>query len=41
MLQQLKQKISCLVYDMIPKVHNLPEVIYIRWLDREFFIRKI
>lgn len=25
---------------MIPKIHNLPEVIYIRWLDNEYFILK-
>lgn len=25
---------------LIPKIHNLPQVIYIRWLDRDWYIKK-
>lgn len=25
---------------LIPSIHNLPQVIYIRWIDRDWYIRK-
>ena len=26
---------------LIPSIHNLPEVIYIRWMDRDWYIEKL
>ena len=32
--------LKILVNKIIPSVHNLPQVIYIRWMDRDWYIRK-
>ena len=33
--------LKILVNKIIPSIHNLPQVIYIRWMDRDWYIRKI
>ncbi len=25
---------------LVPNIHNLPQVVYIRWLDRDWYIKK-
>ena len=35
-MTKLKRRISFI----IPIIHNLPQVIYISWLDNEYFIPK-
>ena len=25
---------------LVPSIHNLPQVIYIRWMDMDWYIRK-
>ena len=35
-MSKLKKKISFI----IPRIYNLPQVIFIRWLDNEYFIPK-
>ena len=32
--------LKILVNKIIPSIHNLPQVIYIRWMDRDWYIRK-
>ena len=32
--------LKILVNKIIPSVHNLPQVIYIGWMDRDWYIRK-
>lgn len=34
------KKLKILVSNLIPKVYNLPQVIYVNWLGYEWFIRK-
>ena len=26
---------------LVPRIHNLPQVIYIRWMDRDWYIKKV
>lgn len=37
----MKHKIQIMMINIIPKIHNLPQVIYIRWLWHEWIIRKL
>ena len=34
------KKIKYWMIKIIPSVHNLPQVIYIRWMDRDWYITK-
>lgn len=34
------RKLKIWIGRLIPKIHNLPEVIYINWLGYEWFIEK-
>lgn len=34
------RKLKILAGKLIPKVHNLPQVIYINWFGYEWFIKK-
>lgn len=34
------EKIKTWINKMIPRIHNLPQIIYINWMDYEWFIRK-
>ena len=36
MIKELKMLMS----KLIPNIHNLPQVIYIRWLNRDWYIKK-
>ena len=36
----MKQKIKLFLCDITPRIHNLPQVIYIRWLGYEWIIPK-
>ena len=33
-------ELKIFLYGLIPSVHNLQQVIYIRWMDRDWYIRK-
>lgn len=33
-------ELKIFLYRLIPNVHNLQQVIYIRWMDRDWYIRK-
>ena len=33
-------KLKTMINKIIPKVHNLPQVIYVRWMDKDWFIKK-
>lgn len=34
-------KMKNLLWKLMPRIYNLPEVIYVRWLDFEWIIRKV
>lgn len=34
------ERIKYWMIKIIPSIHNLPQVIYIRWMDRDWYIRK-
>ena len=34
------KELKILLYKLIPSIHDLPQVIYIRWLDRDWYIKK-
>lgn len=36
----MRQKIKNMLWEIKPRIHNLPKVIYIQWLGYEWFIRK-
>ena len=36
----MKNKVMMFWNKIIPSIHNLPQVIYIRWMNREWYIRK-
>lgn len=36
----MKQKIKNMLWGIKPHIHNLPKLIYIKWLGYEWFIRK-
>ena len=36
----MKNKVMMFWNKIIPSIHNLPQVIYIRWMDRDWYIRK-
>lgn len=40
MFRELKRSIERGLFYIIPRVYNLPECFYIRWLDNEYIIRK-
>lgn len=35
------QRVKEIIAYNIPRIYNLPDVFYIRWRDKEFFIRKV
>ena len=37
----LIRRIQKVLWNVVPHIHNLPQVIYINWLDYEWFIKKI
>lgn len=39
-MDKFKRKLERLLWYIIPRIDNLPDVIYIRWLNRELFISK-
>jgi len=36
----MKSKIRILLWNIVPHIHNLPQVFYIRWLGYEWIIQK-
>ena len=39
----IKRKIKWIIYKLdglVPKIHNLPDVVYIKWMGEEFIIKK-
>lgn len=39
----IKKKIKWIIYKLdrfVPKIHNLPDVVYIKWMGEEFIIKK-
>lgn len=34
------KNLNLLLSKLTPSIHNLPQVIYIRWMDRDWFIKK-
>lgn len=34
------KRIKYWIIKIVPSIHNLPQVIYIRWMDRDWYIRK-
>lgn len=34
------KNIKLIMSKLIPRIHNLPQVIYIRWLDSDWYIKK-
>ena len=32
--------LKILLSKLLPSIHNLPQVIYIRWFDRDWYIKK-
>ena len=36
----MKYKVIMVLNKIIPSIHNLPQVIYIRWLNRDWYIRQ-
>ena len=33
-------KLNSFIFFITPHIHNLPQVIYIKWMNREYFIPK-
>lgn len=33
-------KLKEIIIMIIPQIHNLPDVVYIRWMNRDYFIDK-
>lgn len=33
-------KVKLIFYKFVPTIHDLPQVIFIRWMDHEWFIKK-
>lgn len=39
----IKRKIKWVIYKLdglVPKIHDLPDIVYIKWMSEEFFIKK-
>lgn len=39
----IKRKIKWIIYKLdrfVPKIHDLPDVVYIKWMGEEFIIKK-
>ena len=39
----IKRKIKWIIYKLdglVPKIHNFPDVVYIKWMGEEFIIKK-
>lgn len=36
-----KEKLKILLYKLKPKIYNLPEIYFVKWLDYEFYIKKL
>lgn len=34
------KKLKVLLNKLLPSIYNLPQVIYVRWLDRDWYIKK-
>lgn len=34
------KKIKWIINGLIPKIHDLPDVVYIKWMGEEFIIKK-
>lgn len=34
------RRIKYWIEKIIPKIHNLPQVIYVRWMGRDWYIKK-
>lgn len=34
------KKVQMLLMKVTPRIYDLPQVIYIRWLDRDWYIKK-
>ena len=39
-MENIIKEIRFLVGKLIPSVHNLRDVIYVRWIDRDWYIKK-
>ncbi len=39
-MEKIIKDIKLLIGRSIPSIHNLPQVVYIRWMDRDWYIRK-
>ena len=33
-------KLKLFTIKLVPRIHNLPQIIYIKWFDYEWFIKK-
>lgn len=40
MFRKLKRAISHLIFYIVPRIYNLPQCVYIRWMDNEYIIPK-
>lgn len=40
MFKKMQIEFKKFMFDITPRIHNLPQVIYIRWLDYEWIIQK-
>ena len=40
MIERMKKRMKIWMIKMIPRVYNLPQIIYVKWMGYEWFIKK-